>query len=178
MSSESYVVLQGLPTPQVYHDLRKLANLTPPPAEAMVDAVPKSLLHSFACFVAYERKHMLNDHTPGPDQDAIAMGRLLGDGALFLMLVDVAVHPNHQGKGIGKRIMESLVTFADLHAPHAYVSLVADPLGQRLYPKYGFEDVKPGLGMFRCLRIQSDAELKRAREERQAAAMRGPSNSS
>ncbi|KAK7189538.1 hypothetical protein DPSP01_001532 [Paraphaeosphaeria sporulosa] len=169
-----YVVLRGLPSPQVYHDLRKLANLTPPPAEAMAEAVPKSLQNSFACFVAYERQHMVDEKTPGPDQSAVAMGRLLGDGALFLQLVDVAVHPDHQSKGLGKRIMESLVGFADEHAPHAYVSLVADPLGQRLYPKYGFEDVKPGVGMFRCLRIQGDAEFKRAREEKQAAAMRGP----
>ncbi|KAF1964815.1 acetyltransferase, GNAT family [Bimuria novae-zelandiae CBS 107.79] len=177
MNSELYVVLQGLPTPQVYHDLRKLANLTPPPPEAMAEAVPKSLQNSFACFVAYEGKDMMDENTPGPNQDAVAMGRLLGDGALFLQLVDVAVHPDHQNRGLGKRIMESLVAYADEHAPHAYVSLVADPLGQRLYPKYGFEDVKPGIGMFRCLRIQGDPEFKKAREEKQAAALRGPSAS-
>ena len=174
----AYVVVQGLPSPQVYHDLRKLANLTPPSAEAMAEAVPKSLKNSFACFVAYERKHMVDDETPQADQDAVAMGRLLGDGALFLQLVDVAVHPDHQSRGLGKRIMELLVAYADKHAPHAYVSLVADPLAQRLYPKYGFEDVKPGIGMYRCLRIQGDPEFKKAREERVMAAMRGPSNAS
>ena len=105
------------------------------------------------------------------------MGRLLGDGALFLQLVDVAVHPEHQNRGLGKRITEALVEFADAHAPFAYVSLVADPLGQRLYPKHGFEDVKPGIGMFRCRRIQEDGEFKREREARQAAALRGPSSS-
>lgn len=174
----AYVVVQGLPSPQVYHDLRKLANLTPPPAEAMAEAVPKSLKNSFACFVAYERKHMVDDETPQADQDAVAMGRLLGDGALFLQLVDVAVHPDHQSRGLGKRIMELLVAYADKHAPHAYLSLVADPVAQRLYPKYGFEDVKPGIGMYRCLRIQGDPEFKKAREERVMAAMRGPSNAS
>lgn len=142
-----YMVIQGLPTPAVYEKLRRLANLTPPPAEAMAEAVPTSLRNSFACFVAYEREGMVDEQTAGPGQEAVAMGRLLGDGALFLVLVDVAVHPDHQGKGLGKRIMESLVRFADEHAPYAYVSLVADPLGQRLYPKYGFEDVKPGIGM-------------------------------
>jgi GNAT superfamily N-acetyltransferase len=100
------------------------------------------------------------------------MGRLLGDGALFLQLVDVAVHPHHQCKGLGKRIIESLVGFADENAPHAYVSLVADPPGQRLYPKYGFENVRPSIGMFRCLRIQGDVEAKKAREAKQAAATR------
>jgi GNAT superfamily N-acetyltransferase len=146
MVPDQYVVLQGLPSPQVYHDLRKLANLTPPPAEAMAETVPKSLQNSFACFVAYEKERMIDEHTPGSEQDAIAMGRLLGDGALFLQLVDVAVHPHHQCKGLGKRIIESLVGFADENAPHAYVSLVADPPGQRLYPKYGFENVRPSIG--------------------------------
>lgn len=148
MSNTEYVVLQGLPTPQVYHDLRKLAGMTPPPMEP----VPKSLANSFACFVAYERQHMLDDTTPGPGQTAVAMGRLVGDGALFLILVDVAVHPDHQRRGIGKRIMQSLIAHIDEHAPDAYVSLVADTPAQKLYPLYGFKDVKPSLGMFRMSR--------------------------
>ena len=73
MASDQYVVLQNLPSPRVYHDLRKLANLTPPPTEAMAEAVPKSLQNSFACFVAYEKWHMMDEQTPGPEQDAIAM---------------------------------------------------------------------------------------------------------
>lgn len=145
MSDSEYVMLEGLPTPQVYHDLRKLAGLTPPPLEP----IAKSLANSFACFLAYERKHMLNDTTPGPEQTPVAMGRLLGDGALFLQLCDVAVHPAHQRKGLGKRVMQMLVDYVDKHAPHAYVSLVAEPAGQKLYAQYGFKDVKPSIGMFR-----------------------------
>jgi ribosomal protein S18 acetylase RimI-like enzyme len=157
MGDSPYVVLEGLPSPQTYHDLRKLAGLTPPPLEA----VPKSLANSFCSIVAYERKHMLDDTTPGPEQDAIAMGRLVGDGALFLILVDVAVHPDHQRRGLGKRIVQTLVNYVDEHAPQAYVSMVADPPAQKLYPLYGFQDVKPSIGMYRMIRgqrrIQEDA---------------------
>lgn len=145
MSDSEYAVIESLPTPQVYHDLRKVAGLTPPPLEP----IAKSLANSFACFLAYERKDMVNETTPGPGQTAVAMGRLLGDGALFLMLCDVAVHPEHQRKGLGKRIMQALVDHVDKHAPSAYVSLVAEPAGQKLYPQYGFQDVKPSVGMFR-----------------------------
>lgn len=148
MMNDSYVVLQGLPTPQVYHDLRKLAGMTPPPPEH----VPKSLANSFCCIIAYERKHMLNDTTPAPDQTAVAMGRLVGDGALFLILVDVAVHPDHQRRGLGKRIMQELVNYVDKHAPAAYVSMVAEPKAQKLYPLYGFKDVSPSVGMYRMHR--------------------------
>ncbi|KAF1958964.1 acyl-CoA N-acyltransferase [Byssothecium circinans] len=178
MATEEYIIIQGLPSPQVYHDLRKLANLTPPPAAAMAEVVPNSLQNSFACFVAYERKHMLNDTTPGPDQEAVGMGRLLGDG-LFLLLVDVAVHPDHQRKGIGKRIMNSLLDYTDEKAPHAHISLVADPMGAQLYPKHGFEDVKPCVGMYRCLRMQTTQgrEEDKAREKRYMAAMQEKSSS-
>ncbi|KAF2205877.1 hypothetical protein GQ43DRAFT_158507 [Delitschia confertaspora ATCC 74209] len=116
---------------------------------------------------------MLNSTTPSPTGHAVAMGRLIGDGALFLQLVDVAVHPDHQKKGLGKRIMGLLVEYVDEHAPHAYVSLVADPMGQELYPKFGFEDVRPGVGMFRCRRIQENREFKRKREETIKGLMRG-----
>ncbi|KAF1942134.1 hypothetical protein EJ02DRAFT_346095 [Clathrospora elynae] len=148
MTDSDYVVLEGLPTPQVYHDLRKLSGMTPPPLEA----VPKSLANSFCCILAYERKHMLDDVTPGVEQTAVAMGRLLGDGALFLQLCDVAVHPDHQRRGLGKRIMQRLVDYVDDNAPHAYVSLVAEPKAQKLYPLYGFKDVAPSVGMFRMIR--------------------------
>jgi ribosomal protein S18 acetylase RimI-like enzyme len=132
MVESQYVILQGLPTPQTYHDLRKLAGMTP---------------------------HMLDDTTPRPGQDAIAMGRLVGDGSLFLILVDVAVHPHHQRKGLGKRIMQKLVDYVDEHAPLAYVSLVAEEQAQKLYPLYGFKDVAPSIGMYRMIRerkIQQD----------------------
>jgi GNAT superfamily N-acetyltransferase len=170
MATSEYMIIQGLPSPQVYHDLRKLANLTPPPAAAMDEVVPNSLQNSFACFVAYERKHMVDDNTPGTGQEAVGMGRLIGDG-LFLMLVDVAVHPDHQRKRIGQGIMKSLVDYADKHAPHAYTSLVADPMGQGLYPRYGFEDVQPAIGMYRCHRLQNDREGMEAQEKKYMEAM-------
>jgi ribosomal protein S18 acetylase RimI-like enzyme len=148
MSDSEYVILEGLPTPQSYHDIRKLAGMTPPPMEA----VPKSLANSFCCMVAYERKHMLDDTTPEPAQDIVAMGRLVGDGSLFLIMVDIAVHPDHQRRGLGKRITQKLVDYVDEHAPLAYVSLVAEGPAQKLYPLYGFKDVSPSIGMYRMTR--------------------------
>jgi ribosomal protein S18 acetylase RimI-like enzyme len=171
MAEEAYVIIQGLPTPQEYHDLRKAANLTPPPLEYCA----KALANSFACFVAYERNNMLDEKTPGPEQSPVAMGRLLGDGALFLQVTDVAVHPDHQGKGLGKRILKMVTDYVDEHAPQAYVSLMGEPMGQGLYSKYGFEDVKPSIGMFRCAWIQNNPEFKRLREEKAAKMVRDAS---
>lgn len=148
MAEPEYAILKGLPTSQVYHDLRKVAGMTPPPLEA----VPKSLANSVVGILAYERAHMLDATTPSPGQIPVGMGRLVGDDSLFLILVDMAVHPDHQRKGIGKRIVQALVDYIDEHAPYAYVSLVADVPGQKLYPQYGFKDVGPSVGMFRMKR--------------------------
>ena len=147
-SSNGYTIIEGLPKPQVYHDLRKLAGMTPPPLEA----VPKALENSFVAILAYETKGMLDESTPGPDQGPVAMGRLVGDKSLFLILCDVAVHPEHQRRGLGKRIMQALIDYVDAHAPQAYVSLVAEPVAQKLYPQYGFKDVQPSIGMYRMIR--------------------------
>lgn len=147
-SDVNYTIIEGLPTPQVYHDLRKLAGMTPPPLEA----VPKALENSFVGILAYETKGMLDGSTPRPGQMPVAMGRLIGDKSLFLLLCDVAVHPEHQRRGLGKRIMQALVDFVDANAPQAYVSLVAEPAAQKLYPQYGFKDVQPSIGMYRMLR--------------------------
>ncbi|KAK4107320.1 hypothetical protein N656DRAFT_849533 [Canariomyces notabilis] len=147
-SSNGYTIVEGLPTPQVYHDLRKLAGMTPPPLEA----VPKALENSFVAMLAYETEGMLDESTPSPNQIPVAMGRLVGDKSLFLMLVDVAVHPEHQRRGLGKRITKALIDYVDAHAPLAYVSLVAEPAAQKLYPQYGFKDVQPSIGMYRMRR--------------------------
>lgn len=62
---------------------------------------------------------MESDTNPTESQPVITMGRLIGDGALFLQVVDIAVHPAHQHKGLGKQIIQKLVEYADEYAPHA-----------------------------------------------------------
>lgn len=145
MSNSDYIVLEGVPTPQVYHDLRKISGLTPPPMEA----VAKALAGSSVGFLAYERKHMIDNTTPGAEQEPVAMGRLSGDGSLFFQVSDIATHPDHQRRGLGQRIVQALVDWVDTNAPEAYVSLIADPPGQKLYPKFGFTDCQPSVGMHR-----------------------------
>ena len=68
----------------------------------------------------------------------IGMARLIGDGACFAQVTDVAVHPDHQGQGHGHTLMTELMRWADTHLPHAYISLIADPGAERLYAKHGF----------------------------------------
>jgi ribosomal protein S18 acetylase RimI-like enzyme len=72
------------------------------------------------------------------------MGRIVGDGGCNFEIVDMAVHPDFQRQGLGKRIMESLMTYLRETAPKtAYVSLIADDGAPALYRQFGFEFTAP-----------------------------------
>jgi GNAT superfamily N-acetyltransferase len=81
----------------------------------------------------------------------VGMGRIVGDGGCFFQVVDIAVLPEHQGKGLGKRIMKALTDHLEENAPaSAYVSLIADGEAHRLYAQYGFQMTAPeSIGMYR-----------------------------
>ena len=82
-------------------------------------------------------------------QRLVAMGRVVGDGGCFYQVVDIAVHPDYQRRGIGFQIMNRLMERLREHAPvSAYVSLIADGPACKLYEKFGFEPTAPAsIGM-------------------------------
>jgi GNAT superfamily N-acetyltransferase len=82
------------------------------------------------------------------------MGRIIGDGALFFQVVDVAVEPEHQGKGVGKHILGALIDELRRRVTaEAYVSLIADGEAHKLYRQFGFELTAPAsVGMAMWLR--------------------------
>ena len=80
----------------------------------------------------------------------VAMGRVIGDGACFAQVTDIAVHPDLQGRGLGREVVHALCAWIDAHLPQGcYVSLIADPGAERLYAKFGFE---PRFGMARTVK--------------------------
>lgn len=75
--------------------------------------------------------------------DVVGMGRVIGDGLCY-QVVDIAVDPAHQGRGLGKAIMSRLMQELRQIAPaEAYVSLIADGDAKHLYAQYGFEPTAP-----------------------------------
>ncbi|WP_196258762.1 GNAT family N-acetyltransferase [Pelagibacterium limicola] len=87
--------------------------------------------------------------TVNRDGRTVGMGRIIGDGGTAFQIVDIAVQPDHQGKGLGKRIMAALVEHLRVNAPaSAYVSLIADGEAKHLYAQFGFKPVMPAsIGM-------------------------------
>lgn len=85
------------------------------------------------------------------DGATVGMGRLIGDGGWYFHVVDMAVLPAHQRRGLGDGILTWLLDQVRAAAPpDAYVSLMADPPGRRLYARHGFvenRDVSIGMSM-------------------------------
>jgi GNAT superfamily N-acetyltransferase len=48
----------------------------------------------------------------------VGMGRLVGDAAMYSFIVDVVVHPDHQGAGLGRRMVDALVNWSNTRHPH------------------------------------------------------------
>ena len=84
------------------------------------------------------------------DQKLVGMGRLIGDGGTAYQIVDIAVHPSEQGKGLAKNIMQLLMTHIENEVdPQAYVNLIADCPADNLYKQFGFVETAPeSLGMY------------------------------
>ena len=88
---------------------------------------------------------------------AVAMGRLVGDGAMYWYIQDVAVLPEYQGKGIGKSIVERLLQHVYSCTPNGTfttVGLMAAQGKEGFYEKLGFQampDAGSGAGMTRYI---------------------------
>jgi ribosomal protein S18 acetylase RimI-like enzyme len=132
---EGYRVVEGPPTPDDYVRLRLKAGLSPKSIQQARAALPGSW---FACHVVCSEKH-----------ETVGMGRVLGDGGWYFHIVDMAVLPEHQRRGIGDEVMRKLLERIRQEAPPgALVNLFADPPGRRLYARHGFSSTAPNsIGM-------------------------------
>ena len=123
-----YRLVAETPEPEEYCELRVAAGLEAKNVVAAAQGLPGTL---FAVCVRDGNR-------------LIGMGRVIGDGGLNYDIVDMAVHPDYQRRGIGYSIMELLMRYVHGHAPDsAYVSLLADDGAPALYAKFGFEFTAP-----------------------------------
>lgn len=76
----------------------------------------------------------------------IAVGRALADGRDCSYICDVAVHPSHQGLGIGKQVVSRLV---DLSKDHKKIILYAASGKEPFYRKLGFKRMATAMAIFK-----------------------------
>lgn len=137
--SPDYRIVARTPAIDDYRRLRTISGLTPRSAEAAAAGLPNTV---FAVVIETQA------------DETVGMGRVIGDNGLFFQIVDIAVDPAHQGRGLGKAIMKALVDHLRATVPaEAYISLIADGEAHRLYAQYGFQPTAPNsIGMALFLR--------------------------
>ena len=72
-------------------------------------------------------------------------GRAMADGLDCAYICDVAVHPSHQGTGLGKQIVSRLL---DLSKGHRKIILYAVVGKEPFYAKFGFRRMKTAMAIF------------------------------
>jgi ribosomal protein S18 acetylase RimI-like enzyme len=80
------------------------------------------------------------------DGRLVGAGRAVADGLDCAYICDVAVHPDHQGAGLGKAIVSQLVEFS---RGHRKIILYAVAGKEPFYKKLGFKRMRTAMAIFR-----------------------------
>ncbi|WP_422106588.1 GNAT family N-acetyltransferase [Winogradskyella sp.] len=74
------------------------------------------------------------------EKDIVGMGRVIGDGGIYLYIQDIIVHKDHRNLGIGKRIMGCINHFIETEvSPNCSIGLFAAKGTIKFYKKFGFK---------------------------------------
>ncbi len=121
-----FEIKHHIPDIDSYIRLRKNTGLSPRSRKAAELGLPNSLF----AVTAYD------------GEKVVGMGRVIGDGGCNYEVVDVAIEPKYQGKGLGRSVMEAIMTYLEDGAPKgSYISVIADV--PALYEKFGFKLCSP-----------------------------------
>ncbi len=110
--------------------LYRVAPLGDKPPQSLMTVFGNSM---FKCFVCEESR-------------LVGAGRVLADGLDTAYIADVAVHPDHQRKGLGSAIIRRLV---DMAAEHKKILLYANPGTEGFYSKLGFLKMNTAMAIWR-----------------------------
>jgi ribosomal protein S18 acetylase RimI-like enzyme len=127
---DGYRLVQGPPSVGAYLELRLRSGLSPRREDQA-----RAGLHG-----SWFAVHIVHEET----MEAVGMGRVLGDGGWYFHVIDMAVVPEHQRRGLGDVVLTALLDRIRSCAPRgAFVNLLADPPGIALYSRHGFVATSP-----------------------------------
>jgi len=110
-------------------NLYRIAPLGDKPPDALATVFGNSM---FTCFGYH-------------DGVLVAAGRALADGLDCAYIADVAVHPDHQGRGLGQQVIRRLV---ELSQGHKKIILYANPGTEGFYAGLGFLRMRTAMAIW------------------------------
>lgn len=135
-------LLYRLPTIVEYNGLRRSVEWP----EFNDDLVKRALSNTLFSIVAV-----------GDDGEAIGMGRVIGDNAIYFHLQDVIVRSDCQGAGVGRLMMDELLAYVDKHCgKNTNIGLMSSKGRESFYEKFGFIErptEKFGSGMIKIVQV-------------------------
>ena len=135
MPPEGYELVERDPTVEEYQRLRRAVGWSEMGEEAVATGLP----------------HALYSVVVLRGGELVGCGRVVGDGGLYFYLQDIALLPEHQGRGLGAAIMDAVMAYLERTARRgAFIGLMAASDVAPFYEKYGFR-VRPERqpGMYR-----------------------------
>lgn len=82
----------------------------------------------------------------------IAMARVVGDGAISLVVTDVMVDSSYQKNGLGRVLMNEIDKYLDENYDEdSYIILLANTPYDKFYEKFNFKEFPNKKGMLRVL---------------------------
>ena len=76
----------------------------------------------------------------------IGAGRALADGADCSYICDVVIHPEYQGEGIGKQLVNKLI---EASSGHSKIIMYANPGKEGFYLNLGFKFMTTAMAIFK-----------------------------
>lgn len=123
MSTTQYITRFTRPSVDDFCRLRSLVGWGPTDREMADISLEHSLFH-----VGYYRSEHL-----------IAMGRVVGDGAMYFYVQDVVVQPEYQGLGLGVKLMEHIETYlSKVACKGSTAALLSAARKEPFYQRFGY----------------------------------------
>ena len=93
-------------------------------------------------------------YAPGGEQ--VGFARVVTDHATFAWLADVYVEAEHRGRGLGKRLLEAVLSHPDLAGMRRWMLATAD--AHDLYRGFGFHELQR-VGRFMIIEGEAAARM-------------------
>lgn len=132
-----YVLKNAAVSPDDYNELREKSGIGPRKSKKNVEI---ALANSLFIISIYD------------DDKLIAMARVVGDGAISLVVTDVMVDSNYQKNGLGRVLMNEVSKYLDENYDEdSYIILLANTPYDKFYEKFHFQQFPNKKGMLRVL---------------------------